>query len=265
MIIASLLIASTMSNNPTDNTPIDFGDTRFIAHRGLSSEYYENTASAFTAAGESDFFYGIETDIWQTLDKQFVCAHDRNPFDDRSKKIDQITLDEALELPLKNNSSPQKIATFEEFLDICSKYDKNAFIHLKITGISEADAKAILEILGAKEMLDVSTFISFSKADLDLIKQIYPAANVQVLYSIENNRLASFDFGENINSSQPKLTACQIAKAKESGVEVGVWTVNDIKQAQKFANMGVNYITTDCDFSKSGNQHLAIDNPVAKE
>ena len=33
---------------------------KFIAHRGLSGEYYENSEQAFRAAADSDFFYGIE-------------------------------------------------------------------------------------------------------------------------------------------------------------------------------------------------------------
>ena len=56
----------------------DKGQTKLIAHRGVSGLECENTAAAFVAAGNRSYF-GIETDIWRTADGQFLCNHDDRP------------------------------------------------------------------------------------------------------------------------------------------------------------------------------------------
>ena len=53
----------------------DHGSTKFVAHRGVSGLETENTAAAFIAAGNRSY-YGVETDIWRTLDHRYICNHD---------------------------------------------------------------------------------------------------------------------------------------------------------------------------------------------
>ena len=53
---------------------------KYNAHRGLSSEYFENTKEAFQAAGRSKYVNGIETDVYLTSDRNIICAHAKNPF-----------------------------------------------------------------------------------------------------------------------------------------------------------------------------------------
>ena len=77
---------------------------RYIAHRGLSSVYYQNTAKAFEEAAKSNFFYGIETDVWLTKDGKWVCCHDKNPFEDPTILIAETDYADAMNIPL----SPQK-------------------------------------------------------------------------------------------------------------------------------------------------------------
>lgn len=45
------------------------GDSNWIAHRGLHTSYTENTAGAFSAAGNAGF-WGCECDIWETAHTQ---------------------------------------------------------------------------------------------------------------------------------------------------------------------------------------------------
>ena len=56
---------------------IQHGNTRMVAHRGVSKLEKENTCAAFVAAGNRSYF-GIETDIHPTLDGKIVCIHDSN-------------------------------------------------------------------------------------------------------------------------------------------------------------------------------------------
>ena len=43
---------------------------KLIAHRGLSGLERENTAAAFVAAGNRAAYFGIETDVYRTVDGQ---------------------------------------------------------------------------------------------------------------------------------------------------------------------------------------------------
>ena len=53
----------------------DGSTERFVAHRGYSNYAPENSIPAFELAGKIGF-WGIETDICETSDGQFVCMHD---------------------------------------------------------------------------------------------------------------------------------------------------------------------------------------------
>ncbi|WP_260269483.1 glycerophosphodiester phosphodiesterase family protein [Lactobacillus delbrueckii] len=51
-------------------------EVKFIAHRGYSTKYPENTTLAFEKAGEEAGVWGIETDVDNTSDNKLVIMHD---------------------------------------------------------------------------------------------------------------------------------------------------------------------------------------------
>ena len=62
----------------TELRDIDFGTTKFVAHRGLSGVNPENTTPAFEAAGKHGNFYGIECDTHMATAGVWMVAHDPN-------------------------------------------------------------------------------------------------------------------------------------------------------------------------------------------
>ena len=70
----------------------------FVAHRGCSGIEKENTNAAFVAAGNRSYF-GIETDIHQTIDGKYVLFHD-----DTTKRvaIDNMVVEESTYETLRN-------------------------------------------------------------------------------------------------------------------------------------------------------------------
>ncbi|MBO5973139.1 MAG: hypothetical protein J6Q16_00400, partial [Clostridia bacterium] len=56
---------------------VNKGNTKMVAHRGVSKLERENTMPAFVAAGNRSY-YGIETDIHITRDGRFIVYHDDN-------------------------------------------------------------------------------------------------------------------------------------------------------------------------------------------
>ena len=65
---------------------VDHGNTKMVAHRGVSGLETENTAAAFIAAGNRTY-WGVETDIYRTNDGNYICNHDG-----RSGRICEVDL-----------------------------------------------------------------------------------------------------------------------------------------------------------------------------
>ncbi|RJX24710.1 MAG: glycerophosphodiester phosphodiesterase, partial [Acholeplasma sp.] len=94
---------------------------KLIAHRGLSSKAPENTMPAFELAGKEQRFYGIECDIHETKDHQFVISHDGDlkRMTGFEISIQDLTLEEVLSYTINSGKNIKqykdlKIPRFEE-------------------------------------------------------------------------------------------------------------------------------------------------------
>jgi glycerophosphoryl diester phosphodiesterase len=54
--------------------------TEYFAHRGLSSQEFENTKQSFLAAAQNKYCDGVETDTYLTSDLNVICSHAKNPY-----------------------------------------------------------------------------------------------------------------------------------------------------------------------------------------
>ena len=108
--------------------------TVFIAHRGYSSQYLENTEEAFIKAAEAGFG-GCETDVRLTSDGYMVLSHGGGAdfADGTSLDVETSTLEELTAKPLKNDMSDTVLylCTFERYIEIMKQYDMFCFIELK--------------------------------------------------------------------------------------------------------------------------------------
>lgn len=252
--IISLTASLLLINNDMNEFVIPKG-TKFIAHRGLSSQYYENTEQAFIGAGQSDFFFAIETDIWLTADGVWVCAHDIDPFKDVTKKINEITFEEALTLPLDTSNfefgileEEIYITTFERYLDICIEYAKMPVIELKYVPQIN-DLEELVSYISSKIDLNRVMFISFQ---LDNITNLYNInADLRLMQLTNKSYMASIltNSGKHAGLNGNLVTKEMVAKIQEGGAYINVWTINDIEQVKKFIDWGVDFITTDYIFA----------------
>lgn len=233
------------------------GGTKYIAHRGLSSEFYQNSAAAFIGAGQNDFFYGIETDIWRTSDGKYMCCHDETPFEDASVKITEIDYAIALTLPLAKSKAGEYVTVDEDvficdfatYLSICAQYGKMPQIEIKYEA-SEAQLKEI--IAAVKEIMPVEKvqFISFH---IDVIKTILKIDSSITAQWIMTDPFSAF-FGSassyNIDVYDVIITKTLIDMQHRKNKILNAWTINDKKRAEKLESYGIDFITTDYDFSK---------------
>ena len=253
-IAVATIVAFSIFKVNSARMPEDFESAKsvkFIAHRGLSSVYYENSEQAFIAAAASDFFYGIETDVYFTADGVAVCAHDDDAFENGSVKITESNYEEIKNLSLKENDygyTSEAICTFERYLEITAAGDKVAVIELKQPDLTK---EQIQELISLSERIcgDDFVMISFEAKHVKNVEKINADLVTQRLSNnVFTNWFAAMN-GYNVSVAASSASKYIVNLAHRRGREIGVWTVNSVEDMKKFVEMGVDYITTDFDFS----------------
>lgn len=227
----------------------DHGNTKIVAHRGVSGLETENTAAAFIAAGNRSH-WGVETDIYHTIDGQYICNHDG-----RSGRICEIdlemeksTLADLRALTLKDvdgktDRAELKLCLPSEYRKICEHYGKVCVPELK-SAFSLDEIKEILAIFDG--YLDSTCFISFNYHNLELVKEARSEQKVQFLTGEVDDaliaKLAAAGMGLDIHF--PGLTEEKIAACHAAGVEVNCWTVDNPDDAARLIGWGVDQITS---------------------
>ena len=216
-----------------------------IAHKGYHVTAIENTFEAFSEAGRRNFF-GIETDIHKTSDDKWVCNHD-NKVKGMDKNISECTLKEIMAVNLSDDPNKVvKVCAFEDYLDICSAYNKHPFIEFK-ESTTQDYIEAVIEILTFHHVLDEVVFIS-KLGDvlgtlLNLKSQHEYKYDLQML--VEGNGWANVSELLNVSSQYEAINSSMVESCNSIGQYVAAWTVNDRDTANSLINLGVKYITTD--------------------
>ena len=242
-------------------------NNKFMAHRGLSSLYPENTAMAFEKAADSGFEY-VECDVWLTKDKQWVLCHDETI--DRTSngkgKISDYTLEELLQFDFGfskkfNGKYTQKIMTLEEFCLISKRQNFKTFIEIKCAATSDQLTDLIrisnryltfsefvitsffLTILENCRRISPEVIICLNTIDLnflnniDQFNKIYP-------FTI-NFKVESIYDGDLINTKRVSLLNSTF---KNSAVFPVVWTVNSSTVSRQILSFLDCLILTDNSF-----------------
>ncbi len=224
---------------------------KYIAHRGLSSKAPENTIPAFELAAKEQRYFGIECDIQTTKDAQFVIFHD----DDLQRmakakvKVRDLTYNELLDYTISKGNGIKKykglkIPLLTEYLEICSFYNKTAVIEVKyvheITMLSD-----LISLLDNYPSLSIM-IISFNVNYLKYLRAITQMELHYLSDSITDSDIYDARVNQlNLSLRKDILTKALVTRLKKEGFLIAVYTVNDIKDAIKFQNLGIDYLTTD--------------------
>ena len=232
---------------------VNHGETKMVAHRGVSGLERENTCAAFVAAGSRSYF-GIETDVHRTGDGKYIIIHDDATTRVTGRELvveetDFATLrtlplfDRETELPRSDLSLPP----LEDYLSICKKYEKIAVLELK----KAMDRETVLGIAGAVAQsgwMEHTIFISFEWDNLMFLREGYPDQNAQYLVSrIEDPQALAAQLKEHrldLDAKHIVVTKEIVSLMHENGIQVNVWTVDDPARARELVDMGVDYITS---------------------
>ena len=224
---------------------------KFVAHRGYSNYAPENSIPAFEFAGKMGF-WGIETDISQTADGQFICMHDEeiDRTTDGSGIVGEMTMDMINQFKIDKGNyirkcENTKIPTLAEYLEICKQYNCVAVVELKYV----SDFDALLGVIVGSGMesrciiagsLDDVKEVRFRNNVIPVMTLGYAPTpytdNLAQIAEIPENRGVLFNF--------PQVDKEAIDIIHQQGVYCGVWSVDDAQLAQEYASYGADFIIT---------------------
>lgn len=228
---------------------------RICAHRGFNTIAPENSMAAFGAAvalGAEE----IEFDIWSTKDKVLVSCHDDtlDRVSDGSGKIYEHTYSELLKLDfgIKHGEKFKnlKIPTFEEILQ---KFSGRVImnIHVKIWDC-DFDEPMIEEIVSLIRKYDAAKHIYFMTSNDKIIKKVMEyAPDLKCCVGWDGNKAPlsmverAIKLGaKKIQLYKPYFTQETVDKAHENGILCNVFWADDIEEAKRYLEMGIDTILT---------------------
>ncbi len=239
------------------------GLPEFIAHRGASYLAPENTMASIQLAWEIDVD-AVEIDIYLTADHEIVLFHDRttNRIGGRDKAVVAQTLEDLQELDIGEWKGSQwkgeRIITLDEALATLPK-GKRMIVEAKSgPEIVEPMLDAIYRSGHHPHQIIV---ITFSYEVAAKTKKLKPQQQVLWLSGfqqdsetgewspkmdelVEKTLDANLD-GLNLQFTGPATNTEEVAKIRNAGLGYFVWTVNDIEDAEKAIELGVDGLTTD--------------------
>lgn len=231
-----------------------------VAHRGASHEAPENTvvAAKLAWANHAD---AVELDIWLTQDGQLAVIHDGNTkrTTGRDAKVADLTLEEIRQLDAGSWKSAkyagEKIPTLDEMLATLPA-GRRLFIEIK------AGPEVVPELVATLERNRIkgpqAVILSFNHQAISAAKKALPASTALWLARrpsldpkkpspsldelIARCQSAGLD-GLDIEHTWP-LDAAAMKKIRNAKLQLHVWTVDDSAVAKRWAELGVDGITT---------------------
>jgi glycerophosphoryl diester phosphodiesterase len=232
-----------------------------IAHRGASRDAPENTQAAFDLAWQQEAD-GIEADFRLTRDGRVVCLHDAGT--GRTAGVDltvaEASLDELRRLDIGAwkgvRWQGERIVTLEEVLDRLPD-GKRLFIELKCGPEIIEPLRHILSAAGVPAgQLRLLAFDSQLVARLkQQIPDIRVCLNLDYRWNLrtrswrptreEIRDLLQLCGADGLSSrAHARLDAQLVAELQRSGKEVHVWTVDSVRSARRYRDLGVDSIMT---------------------
>ena len=225
-----------------------------IAHRGASGEYPENTQLAFLRAIEARADM-IELDCQMTRDGHVVVFHDESLIRTagvrgtvKGKTLEQLKV---LDIGRWKGKSyiGERILTLEEALETI---DGNADLCLEIKSYPHSVPGIELKILftlSHYDYLDRTLCCSFDYRCLARIRDLAPEASLGIIFGshVKENPLEAVKrLGATSILVQKELASRSFLEhAWAEGVDVYIWTVNELRDLEAFAAMGVQGLISD--------------------
>ncbi len=224
-----------------------------IAHRGASFIAPENTVAAIQEAWKEGAD-GTEVDIYLTKDGRLVAIHDHTTkrTTDSNLNVQSSTLEELVRLDAGSWKNPQwtgeRIPTLEHVL-AATPTGKIIYIELKGGAEILPELRRVIDASGkAKDEIILIDFkienLIAAKATLPDIRKLWLAGAQEdnILELATRAKEVGLD-GLDLHHGSP-IDRATVDAIQSQGLILAVWTVDDTEIAEKWANAGVDAITT---------------------
>ncbi len=227
---------------------------RVLAHRGLTSEAPENTLLAFVHALAVGAIY-LESDVRASSDGVAMLVHDEDLLRVAgiAAEVRSLTLDELKRIELGDGQvMPTLLEALEAFPDAFFNIDIKAADAVQPTVAAILRAKASHRVLvtsfdgrrrsGALRMLPrIATSASSARFVIALLAgklRLLPIMRL-ALRGIDAVQVPERALGLRITTKR------MVRRFHRAGVEVHVWTVNDVAAMTRLLDIGVDGLVTD--------------------
>ena len=211
-----------------------------FAHRGTSGHDPENTLRAFRgaiAAGAD----GIELDVRATVDRVPVIIHDRDVARTTNGHghVDELSLERVKQLDAGEN---ERIPTLAQVLHLLGG-KLRVYVEVKQAGIE----REILDVLAGYP----ETRWVIGSFDLDVLRAVRAASAdaelwVIAYYPTDEIFAAAAELGATtLSLDNEAITAESVERCRAAGLDLAIWTVNDVEEARSVRALGAVGICTD--------------------
>ncbi len=239
ILIIAVFCAINLGKSPISSKFVfaSYGDEpqQFIAHRGFSSVYPENTLPAIEGAIENGF-YGVEFDIHTTKDGVWILNHDStiDKMTDGSGEISEKTFEELQEYTIDNGNGIEnyenlKLPKLEDALKIIKESTLIPYIEIK--GYNPVAFRNLIDIIDNYGFSDKAVIISFDMEALLGIREI--DNDIKLMYLSNELTMEKVDtclnngnIGIDINGGLIFKMIMEVKYAQENGLDCAAWTVD---------------------------------------
>jgi len=243
--------------------PVDWGGTRLAAHRGGALLWPENSLLAFRSAIALGADY-LELDVHLSRDGEVVVIHDatleRTTTGTGAVRDRTVAELRALRLRDKDGKvAEETIPSLDEVAGLAVPTPIGLLLeikadagHARYPGIEEK----VFTILDRHGVTRRAIVISFEPETVRRVRELRPEVRAGALYSPRtlkqsraSLRSAITDLAKSggvfVGLHQSLVTTESLELAREKGLLLGAWTVNEAAAMRRFIGLGVDVLVTD--------------------
>ena len=218
-----------------------------IAHRGAFKKngFPENSIASLKEAIRLGC-RGSEFDVHMTADDSLIINHDPHY---NKLEIEKSTCSQLTAFPLKNG---EQLPTLRQYL-LAGKENNNytkLVLEIKPSGISKLRGTQVAEkcvaLVRELKVEDLVLYISFDYDILKKVHEISPSSQTQYLNGdlapekLKQDGISGADYHFSVFRKNPTW----IESAKQQGIVLNAWTVNERTDMEWLLSSGFDYITT---------------------